>query len=49
MMYFLWLIFLLFVLMFIRILFFHKEDPIPEQTVIRSKNGKKTYIVLRNR
>lgn len=48
MIYFLWLIFLLFVLMFFRILFFHKEGPIPKQVVIKARNGKREIVILRN-
>jgi len=49
MIYFLWLIFGLFVLMFSRMLFFHKDRPIPEQTVVKAKNGKTKIVILRNK
>jgi hypothetical protein len=49
MIYFLWLIFLLFVGEFFYILFWQKkEKPIPEQVVIKAKNGKTKIIILRN-
>ncbi len=48
MIYFLWLIFILFALVFLRILFFHKEKPIPEQVVIKARDGKTKIIILRN-
>ncbi len=49
MIYFLWLIFGLFVLMFLKILFFHKEKPIPEQVVIKARDGKTKIVILRNK
>jgi len=50
MIYFLWLLFLLFIAEFCYILFFTKDKPITsKQTVVKSKDGKKTIIVLTNR
>ena len=41
MIYFLWLIFLLFIGEFFYILFWQKEKPIPEQVVVKARNGKR--------
>lgn len=47
---FLWLIFLLIIAEFFYILLFQREKPIKsKQFAIRSKNGKKVFIILSNR
>jgi hypothetical protein len=47
--YFLWVILILFIGEFLYILLWQKEKPIPEQVVIKARNGKRTIVILRNK